>query len=66
MTDLYMPVLQPADAEMLTTTMLGNKDGVCNSMPGWDPMTHAFNPTDCESSALQLTPSVSMSKPPKR
>jgi hypothetical protein len=40
--------------------------GVCNSMPGWDPMTHAFNPTDCESSALQLTPSVSMSKPPKR
>jgi len=24
------------------------KDGVCNSMPGWDPMTHAFNPIPCE------------------
>ena len=23
---------------MLTTTMLGNMDGVCNSMPGWNPL----------------------------
>jgi len=45
MTDLNMPVLQPADAEMLTTTMLGNKDGVCNSMPGWDPLA-IWNPRD--------------------
>jgi len=28
---------QPASAEMLSTTMLGNMDGVCNSMPGWNP-----------------------------
>ena len=30
---------------MLTTPMLGNKDGVCNSMPGWDPL-NIWNPRD--------------------
>jgi hypothetical protein len=30
--------VQPADSTMLTTTMLGNMDGVCNSMPGWNPL----------------------------
>ena len=32
--------VQSADGQttMLTTTMLGNNDGVCNSMPGWNPL----------------------------
>eukprot|EP00290_Baffinella_frigidus_P037364 CAMPEP_0180315144 /NCGR_PEP_ID=MMETSP0988-20121125/32475_1 /TAXON_ID=697907 /ORGANISM="non described non described, Strain CCMP2293" /LENGTH=82 /DNA_ID=CAMNT_0022299969 /DNA_START=326 /DNA_END=570 /DNA_ORIENTATION=+ len=38
--------------EMLTTSMLGQKDGVCNSMPGWDPLNiwSVRNPSQTPSS----------------
>ncbi|KAJ1481600.1 hypothetical protein T484DRAFT_1899139 [Baffinella frigidus] len=30
-------------SELFETTMLAQKDGVCNSMPGWDPL-NIWNP----------------------
>jgi len=48
---LFAVLPAPQLAEMRTSPAQMLVGGVCNSMPGWDPMTHAFNPTDYHADA---------------
>ncbi|KAJ1481601.1 hypothetical protein T484DRAFT_1899140 [Baffinella frigidus] len=41
--------VQQPQMRVATGSMLTN--GTCNSLPGWDPMTHAFNPISYQADA---------------